>query len=159
MSEALAHIARRHETLSKRYENLKAKGAQLTGRLVKTGEVVAGAALAGVLQGMSKSPNGPRIAHVPADLAIGLGLEAVAAFDLFGSEWSHHAGNIGTGFLAAYATEAGFVIGKRKRDSGTFFGHKATAVALPAAAPAAVHGDAAAQAAALLAQMQARQGG
>jgi hypothetical protein len=149
MSEALAHIARRHESLSKRYENLKAKGAQLTGRLVKSGEVVAGAAIAGVIQGMSKSPTGPRIAHVPADLAIGLGLEAVAAFDLFGDEWSHHAGNFGTGFLAAYFTEAGFVIGKRKRETGTFFGAKGAT---------AVHGDAAAQAAQLLNQMQARQG-
>jgi hypothetical protein len=155
MSEALAHIARRHESLSKRYENLKNKGAQLTGRLVRSGEVVAGAAVAGVLQGMSKSPNGPRIAHVPADLAIGLGLEAVAAFDLFGSEWSHHAGNFGTGFLAAYFTEAGFVIGKRKRDQGSFFAPKGAPAALPAA-PAAVHGDAASQAAALLAQMKPR---
>lgn len=155
MSEALAHIARRHESLSKRYENLKAKGAQLTGRLVRSGEVVAGAALAGVLQGMSKSPSGPRIAQVPADLAIGLGLEAVAAFDLFGEEWSHHAGNFGTGFLAAYFTEAGFVIGKRKRDTGTFFGPKGAAPALPAAA--AVHGDATQQAQALLNQMAARQ--
>jgi hypothetical protein len=149
MSEALAHIARRHESLSKRYENLKNKGAALTGRLVKSGEVVAGAALAGVLQGMSKNPNGPRIAHVPADLAIGLGLEAVAAFDLFGDEWSHHAGNFGTGFLAAYFTEAGFVIGKRKRETGSFFGPKGAATG--------VHGDAAAQAQELLNQMQARQ--
>jgi hypothetical protein len=149
----LHHIARRHHALSQRYENLKAKGAALTSRLVRSGEVVAGAAVAGVLQGMSKSPTGPRIAHVPADLAIGLGLEAVAAFDLFGEEWSHHAGNIGTGFLAAYFTEAGFVIGKRKRDSGTFFGAKGGGGALPAAA---VHGDPAAQAEALLHQMQQR---
>jgi hypothetical protein len=152
MSEALAHIARRHESLSKRYENLKAKGAQLTGRLVRSGEVVAGAALAGVIQGMSKNPTGPRIAHVPADLAIGLGLEAVAAFDLFGEEWSHHAGNFGTGFLAAYFTEAGFVIGKRKREQGSFFAPRGSAALPPA--PAAVRGDAAAQAAELLAQMQ-----
>jgi hypothetical protein len=155
----LHHIAKRHESLSKRYEGLKAKGAKLTGRLVRSGEVVAGAALAGVLQGMSKNPAGPRIAHVPADLAIGLGLEVVAAFDIFGDEWSHHAGNFGTGFLAAYFTEAGFAVGKRKRDSGTFFAGKVTApLAAPAAAAAAVHGDATAQAEQLLRQMQARQG-
>jgi len=148
----LHHIARRHDSLSKRYESLKAKGAKLTSRIVRSGEVLLGAGVAGVLQGMSKSPNGPRIAHVPADLAIGLGLEAVAAFDLFGEEWSHHAGNFGTGFLAAYFTEAGFAVGKRKRDTGRFFG-AAAVPALPVAAPVAASGDPAAMAEQLLAQM------
>jgi len=151
----LHHIAKRHDSLSRRYENLKQKGAKLTSRLVRSGEVVLGAAAAGVIQGMSKNPQGPRIAHVPADLAIGLGLEAVAAFDLFGEEWSHHAGNLGTGFLAAYFTEAGFAIGNRKKLTGTFFGPKALPAA-PAPAAAAVHGDPAATAEALLHQMQNR---
>src|ERR1700729_597379 len=84
----LHHIAKRHDSLSRRYENLKSKGAKLTSRLVRSGEVMLGAAAGGVLQGMSKNPQGPHIAHFPADLAIGLGLEAVATFDLFGEEWS-----------------------------------------------------------------------
>jgi hypothetical protein len=157
MTEAhVHHLARRNDSLQQKIAKLQGKAAKVVSHSVGTLEVAAGAALGGVLQGMSKKEGGARIFHVPADLAIGLGLNIAGHLDLAGREWSGHLGNVGNGFVAAYFTEAGYAIGKRKRETGHFFQKKGTA-ALPA--PAAAQGEVSPQAMAeaLLHQMQARQ--
>jgi hypothetical protein len=146
------HLARRNDSLSQKIAKLQGKAARVVGHSIGTLEVAAGAGLAGLLQGMSKSKDGPRVFHVPADLAIGLGLQVACHLDLAGKEYSQHLGNVGNGFIAAYFTEAGYAIGKRKRETGTFFTKRL-------GAPATSSGDVSPQAMAdaLLAQMSARQ--
>lgn len=157
--EHVRHLAKRNDSLMTKVEKLKARGAHLTKHGVQILEVSAGAAIGGLVQGAMKDPH---VARVPIDLAIGVGLTAAAALDLAGKEYSPHLANIGTGFIAAYASEKGFEIGLRKKTTGSFFGPKISAafgVPMPPLppAPVAASGDAAATAAALLAAQ--RQGG
>lgn len=128
------HLARRNDSLQTKIAKLQGKAAKVVSHSVGTLEVAAGAALGGLLQGMSKNKDGARIFHVPADLAIGLGLNIAGHLDFAGKEWSSHLGNLGNGFVAAYFTEAGYAIGKRKRDSGHFFAKKSAPAPLAAAA-------------------------
>lgn len=163
--EHVRHLHNQKQTLQQKIEKLKARGAHLTKHTVQAIEVFAGAAAGGVLQGLAKDQvTGARILHVPADLVIGGGLALAGMLDLAGDEWSGHLTNLGTGFIAAYATELGYGVGKRKRESGKWLGAK-TAAMLPAvgvpAAPAVVHGAVSPQDVAqqLLNQMQQRQAG
>jgi len=152
--EHVQHLAKRNSSLHAKVEKLKAKGATLTKHGVHLLEVTAGAALGGLLQGMMKDPH---LFRVPVDLGLGIGLNLAAALDVAGSEWSPHLANLGTGFLAAFATDKGFAVGTRKKTSGSFFGHGGPVGALPAGAPAAVHGEISPQqmAANLIQRMQA----
>lgn len=151
----LEHLARRNDTLSQKVDKLKHKAARVTKHGVQLLEITAGAALGGVVQGMSKDPHGAHIMKVPADLLLGLGLNVAAVLDLAGEEYSPHLGNVGTGFLAAYVSDLGFAAGKRKKDSGSFFASK-SAPALPSGVSASGDVSPQAMAEALLAQMQHR---
>lgn len=156
--EHVQHLARKNDTLAEKVAKLKAKGAKITGKAVRSLEVVAGATLGGVIQGLAKDQEaGAHILRVPADLGIGLGLNLAGFLDLAGDEWSHHLNNLGDGFLGAYFSDLGFHVGKRKRESGSFFKPK-TQGALPSAA---AHGEVSPQAMAeaLLSQMQQRTAG
>jgi hypothetical protein len=117
-------------TLRQKVHALKARGASIAHRGVRTLEVGAGAALGGLVQGMSKDPKGAHILHVPADLGIGLGLHLAGFLDLAGDEYSSHLNNIGDGFIGAYFSDLGFSIGKRKRETGKFLASKGAAPAL-----------------------------
>jgi len=151
--EHVQHLAKRNDTLSQKIDKLRGKAARVTKHGVSVLEITAGAALGGVIQGMSKNPDGAHIGPVPADLAIGLGLNLAAVLDLAGDEYSPHLGNVGTGFLAAFASDKGFSVGRNKRDSGSFF---RKGLASGSAASAAVHGEVSADqvAAQLLRNMQ-----
>jgi hypothetical protein len=158
--EHVHHLARRNDTLSQKIEKLKGRAASVTKHGVHLLEVTAGAALGGVVQGMSKDPNGAHILKVPADLGIGIALNVAGLLDLAGEEYSPHLANVGTGFLAAYFSDLGFAIGKRKKDTGSFF-PKHLGAGAGAPSLAAVHGEVSPHqmAEALLQQMQARQAG
>jgi hypothetical protein len=158
--EHVHHLVKRNDSLMSKVEKLKSRGAALTKHGVQILEVSAGAALGGLLQGAMKDPH---VARVPVDLAVGIGLNAAALLDLAGHEYSHHLANLGTGFIAAYASEKGFEIGLRKKTTGSFFGPKISALPPPPPmpampAPVAASGDAAATAAALLNAQRAAQG-
>lgn len=148
MSEHVAHLAKRNESLQNKIDKLKAKGSRVAQHATETIEIMAGAAIGGALQGMSKDQeHGPRILHVPADLALGLaGVVIGGATDLAG-DYSKDVANLGKGFLAAYATDFGHAIGTRKRATGSFFPKKGAPTGISGAAPQQV-------ADAILAQMQ-----
>jgi hypothetical protein len=134
---ALAHH-HRPLTLAEKAAKLKKRAGSIAGRGVRTLEVGAGAALGGLVQGMSKSPNGAHIVKVPADLAIGLGLHLAGFLDLAGDEWSSHLNNFGDGFIGAYFSDLGFAVGKKKKETGSFFTKGASG---SLSTPAAVHGE------------------
>ena len=153
--EHVQHLAKRNDTLQEKLAKLKHKAAKATGTLVRTGEVIAGAALGGLVQGMSKDPNGAHFLKVPVNLGAGLGLKLLEVLDIAGTEWSPHLGNLGDGFLGAYFSDLGHSIGVRKAKTGSFFAAKG-AGALPPGMGADVSPQQ--MAAMLAAQMQARQG-
>ena len=155
--EHVQHLTRRNDTLAQKIEQLRHKGAKITEKGVRSLEVVAGAAIGGLLQGMAKDQeHGSHIFRIPTDLGLGIGLNLAGFLDLAGNEWSHHLNNLGDGFLGAYFSDLGFSIGKKKRETGSFFAAKSSP-ALPAAAAA---GDVSPQqmAEALLQQMAGRAG-
>ena len=138
-STALARIAhhstQRAERAERRESRLKARGERVAEKVVRTGEVAAGAFLGGVLQGMGHEKLGP----VPVDLALGLAGNAASLFGV-GGHWAHDIGNLGDGFLAAFASDAGHAFGQRAKATGHLFGHGSSPAA-PAGAPPAVHGE------------------
>ena len=154
--EHVQHLARRNDTLAEKIAKLKHKGAKATGALIRTGEVIAGAALGGLIQGMSKDPNGAHFLKVPVDLGAGIALKLAEVLDLAGTEWSSHLGNLGDGFFGAYFSDLGHSIGVRKAKTGSFFAAKN-----PGQLGPGVAGDVSPQqmAAMLAQQMAARQGG
>lgn len=160
----VAHVHRRNESLEAKIRRLKDKAAHAAEHGVRTVEVIAGAGLGGLIQGMAKDPSvGAKIFHVPADLAIGASLKLCGLLELAGEEYSDHLANFGDGFLGAYFSDLGFSIGAKRKATGSFFGPKNTAAlppgpppGLPVAAPAqaVAAGDPQALAAQLLQQMQ-----
>ncbi len=145
--EHVHHLTKHNESLKQKIEKLKSKGAKAAQHGVETLEICAGAAIGGLLQGMAKDQDhGPKIFHIPADLALGLTGLGLGAFDVAG-DYSRDVANLGKGFLAAYATDFGKAIGTRKRVAGSFFPKKG--------APAAIaSGDPQQMANAILQQMQ-----
>ena len=156
------HVAHQHKqilTLKEKAANVAQCGAVYAQKAVTTLEVLTGAALGGVLQGMAKNQErGARIGFVLLDLTIGGALELAGLLNLAGKEWSPHVANFGTGFLAAWAVDKGHQIGTNKRLGGSFFRHASAPAALApgAAAAIAAHGAASPQqvAEAVLANMQ-----
>lgn len=128
--EHVQHLTRRNDTLAQKVDKLKGKAARVTKHGVQLLETLTGAALGGVIQGMSKDPNGAHILKVPADLAIGVVLEVASVLDLAGEEYSSHLGNLGVGFLAAYASDFGHGVGLNKKETGSFFKKSGGAPAL-----------------------------
>jgi hypothetical protein len=159
------HVAHQHKqilSLKEKAQKVAERGAVIAKKAVTTMEVLTGAALGGVLQGLAKNQEkGARIGFAPLDLTIGGALELAGLLNLAGKEWSPHVANFGTGFLAAWAVDKGHAIGTNKRLSGSFFRHAsapgAPAPGVPGAAAAiAAHGTASPQqvAEAVLANLQ-----
>lgn len=133
MSTAEA-IRAKHAAIVAKYGK---KFASLTAKSVEVLEIAAGAAIGGVIQGraMAKGQlHGARLLGLPADLAIGIGLELAGHFDLAGDEWSHHLNNFGAGFIAGYASDVGVTFGKKWVTEGhiPLFEKQPVASALPA---------------------------
>lgn len=106
-------IRAKHQAIVAKYGK---KIATITAKSVEVLEISAGAAIGGVIQGREIAKGnvaGAKLLGLPADLAIGLGLEAMGHFDLAGPEWSHHLCNLGAGFIAGYASDWGNAFGKR----------------------------------------------
>jgi len=154
--EHLHHMAKRNHGLWQKLESFKAGAARVTKNIVTPLEVGLGAWLGGVIHGKTmKSVDpvtgvtiGASIGPVPFELAAGLGVLAAGHFDLAGDKMSHHLENVGTGLVAAFASNKGYAFGERWKLGGFRAAiqpwHHAAAPTLPApAAPgaAAVHGD------------------
>jgi len=120
--EHVHHLVRRNEGLQAKIDKLKAKGSAAAKHGVDTLEIMAGAALGGLLEGMAKDQvRGPRLlGHIPADFGLGVAALAIGAFDVAG-DYSNDVSNVGKGLLASFASSFGHSIGERKRVSGTFF--------------------------------------
>jgi hypothetical protein len=109
--------------------SMKERGLRLAKAASSGVEVLTGAAVAGVIQGVSP---GKKIAGVPADLLIG-GLLTVGGVALgHKDKRADHLVNFGLGFLAGYANDFGAHIGDRKRVSGHWFPTKVATPGLPA---------------------------
>jgi hypothetical protein len=103
----LTRAASRAESLKSRISSLRKKTEKTTERVVHTVEVSAGAFTAGVIQGRG----GIDILNVPLELALGAGLNLAGYLGL-GGKMSEHLNGFGDGFLAGYATQMGFAVGK-----------------------------------------------
>jgi hypothetical protein len=77
---------------------LKAKTEEMTGHLIQTAEVAAGAGAAGFIAGKYGTIE---ILGVPLELAAGVGLNLAAHAKMAGKS-SEHLHNVGDGFLAMY---------------------------------------------------------
>lgn len=84
------------------------------GRLIQTGEVLAGAALVGTLSGRF-GPLKIKGAPVPLDLVAGVAGHLAAMFDLAGS-YGEHVQNVSDGVLAAYVTKFAVGLGTKMRE-------------------------------------------
>jgi hypothetical protein len=135
---ALARIAhsatQRAERAERREARKQARGETVAEKILQSGEVLAGAALGGILQGLGHEKLGP----VPLDLLAGLAGNVAALWGV-GGKHAHDIGNVSDGFLAAFASDAGHAIGQRWKATGHLFGHGSPAS--PAGAPPAVHGE------------------
>lgn len=123
--EHVAHLHSRASALHKRVESLKARTEAMTQKFVRTLEVSAGAAVAGVIQGKA-GPEGAHVMGVPVDLGAGLALNVLGYFDAAGKH-SDHLNNLGDGLLAGYVSQVGFGIGTKWRTTGKLLGGTATA--------------------------------
>ena len=133
--EHVAHLAKRNDSLQAKLNKFSAKAKKVMRHSLKGVEVAAGAFTAGVIQGMSKEGHATLL-KVPADLAIGVGLNAVAFLDLAGEEYSEHIENLGIGFIAGFVNDKGFAVGTKRKETGSFFGKKQLAAAAPGAVAA-----------------------
>ena len=111
LADQVVHHKKKHEQLQGRLESMTERAVQLV-------EVGAGAWAGGVLEGRTGQGT---FLHVPLNLGVGLGLAAASALDLAG-DWSPHLGNLGDGFIASFASSAGFNFGNRWRQTGKLFG-------------------------------------
>lgn len=86
------------ESAKRQVAALKEKTEEMTGRLVQTAEVAAGAGAAGFIAGKYGTVE---IVGVPLELAAGVALNLAAHAKLAGKS-SEHLHNVGDGFLAMY---------------------------------------------------------
>ena len=134
MSTAVATRAERF------YARAKVRGARIARAGVLGGEVLLGAALAGVLQGhhTPKGPGdtGPKVGPLPLDFALGSTLVIASMFEVGGARYHEDVGHLGLGFLAGFANDAGHTFGARKRETGHWVAKRAPRE-LPAGKPTA----------------------
>jgi hypothetical protein len=112
------HNAQRAERAEARHARHEQSVARVTKKIVRSGEVFAGAAVAGVVQGRFGDTKVGGL--VPLDLLIGFGLNGVALSGV-AKEYSDDLGNFGDGFIAGYGAEAGFAVGQRWKNTGHLF--------------------------------------
>lgn len=128
--EHAQHLIKRTKSLRVRLDAMKERLRGGTQKIVRTGEVCAGAFAGGMLQGHA-GPDGMTIVHVPVDLAAGVALNVLGILGAAG-DYSDHLSNVGDGFLGAYLSSVGFAAGKKWQERGSLFGHKDTASLPPA---------------------------
>lgn len=128
----VSYLARHREALTKRMGRIMANKHKHRKQAVAIGEVAAGAAIAGVIQGRA-GEGGASILRMPASLVVGGLLVAGGVFQA--GDWSEHLINTGTGFLAEFAGNWGYGVGQRWHQSGHFglFGGKGTDALAPGA--------------------------
>ena len=115
----LHHFAHEAHKWREKFHGYREKLAGHTERVVRTVEVGAGAFAAGVIDGRFDKGNGaPTILHVPATLAIGVGLAVAGFMDAAGKNWSGHLNNFGDGFIANYAAGKGHKFGQDWQHGG-----------------------------------------
>ena len=115
------HLHRENQRLRSKWLGLQGKLAEKTNGVVSAAEVFVGGIIGGIMQGMSKSPHGPKIGPVPAELVIGGGLVALGALDIAGETASRHIAEVGKGIAVSYGVDWGHHIGERKKATGSFF--------------------------------------
>ncbi len=137
------HNAKRAERAEIRHERAEARTGRIVGKIVRSGEVFAGAAIAGLIQG--RLGHSATLGPVPLDLLAGAVLNGVALSG-FAGHYSDDVGNFGDGFFAGYGAEAGFAVGQRWKNTGKLFGQGVPGIPSaplppPGAPPVAVHGE------------------
>lgn len=131
MSTALTHEHVAHERREKEREkgkrlSLVASAERRIHGIAKSGTAFVGGIVGGAMQGMSKSPHGPKIGPVPAELAIGGALIALGTVLTPSGEKGAHSPfayitELGKGVGLAWGVDFGHAIGERKRVTGSFF--------------------------------------
>lgn len=95
--------------LKNRIRNIRQESEELTGRLIRTGEVQMAAAIFGAIQGAwydprdAKDKPGAHIGPVPVEVAFAGGA-MVASLLGFGGRYAEHIHNLADGALAAYVS-------------------------------------------------------
>ncbi len=98
---------------------------------IRTVAVNGAAFVGGLIQGKA-GPDGGHFLHLPYEVWLGAGLEALGYFGVGGDQLAEHAINFGDGFLAAASSSAGFHMGNKWRTTGHLFGGHKENPALPA---------------------------
>lgn len=133
-NEHVAHLAKRHHTVSQKLEKLRGKVGSLAEKGIRTIEIAAGAVIGGVIQG--RAGGTAHLLGIPVDLVAGVGLHLAGYLDLAGDDWSDHLNNVGDGFLGAFFSDVGHGVGKRWKASGSLVASlKPPAAAAQLAAP------------------------
>ncbi len=104
-------------SMQNRIKKIKESTEKTVEKVIRTGEVTAGAFGVGVMNGKT---GGVELMGVPVELGAGLALNVLSYMGAAGKA-SDHLGNVGDGFLAGYAALEGFNIGnewKSKSEGG-----------------------------------------
>lgn len=111
----VTYLARQREALRERMSRIAANRHKHKKQAIAIGEIVASAAVAGVIQGRA-GEGGAHILRMPASLVIGGVLIAGGVFQA--GELSDHLINVGTGFLAEFGGNFGYGVGQRWHQTG-----------------------------------------
>jgi hypothetical protein len=113
----VTYLAKQREALRAHLGRIKDNREKHKRQGIALVETMAGAAVAGVIQGHA-GEGGSHILKMPTSLVVG-GL-AVAGGVLQAGRFSDHLIAFGTGFLAEFAGNWGYGVGQRKRTTGSF---------------------------------------
>lgn len=106
---ALRRAFRDMISLKNRIKNIREESEELTGRIIRSGEVQTAAAIFGAIQGAWYDPRSPKdkpgahLGPIPIEVAFG-GATMVASLLGFGGRYAEHLHNFADGALAAYVS-------------------------------------------------------
>lgn len=114
-----AHLAKLYESAQKRISNMREKGEEVLGETVAIGETVGGAFIASYARARMGDDNGRiLVGGLDADLLAGLAMHAVGFMGGFG-KYDEHAHNLGSGFLACWATHKAYELGLEAKNEAS----------------------------------------
>ena len=108
-------LDRQRQAMRDRLNRIAANKAKHKRQAVTIAEVVAGSAIAGVVQGRA-GEGGAHILKMPASLVVGGLLAGAGVF--MANDWSDHLINVGTGFIAEFGANFGYGVGQRWHQTG-----------------------------------------
>jgi hypothetical protein len=116
--EHLHHMARKHHATMQKLESVTASWRGIMGRGVTIAETLGGAWAGGLIEGLTGGGYGP----IPINLLAGAALLVVGHLNVREGQFSEHLNNVGNGLVGSYFAAVGYAFGRRKHDTGAWFG-------------------------------------